>query len=87
MNGFDEYSITYQSNSILFNSQIERIIIEFADKNNLILPDDFRRNHYRFFSQMQPYGVEYAFLFQARKKTDSDILREQIEFQIQQLSI
>lgn len=85
MNEFNEYNIRYQSPGMLFNSEIERIIIEFADKNNLKLPDDFKRSHYRFFQQMHPFGVEYSFLFQARKKTDSEMLREQIEFQIKQL--
>jgi hypothetical protein len=70
---------------MLFNSEIERIIIEFSDKNNLSLPDNFKRNHYRFFTQMHPWGIEYSFLFQARKKASDEVLREQIEFHIQQL--
>ena len=85
MNKFDEYNIRYLSNGMLFNSEIERIIIDFANENDLILPDDFKRNDYKFFQQMHPYGVEYSFLFQARKKTESEILREQLEFQIRQL--
>ncbi|MGR3790656.1 hypothetical protein ACUXZJ_07070 [Flavobacterium sp. TN-1] len=85
MNEFDEYNIRYQSPGLLFNSEIERIIIDFVDKNNLSLPDDFKRSNYRFFQQIHPTGIEYSFLFLARKKTDSEILREQIEFQIKQL--
>ena len=82
---FDEYNFRYQSPGMLFNSEIEKIIIEFANQNNLSLPDEFERCHYRFFQQISPWGIEYSFLFQARKKTESEILREQIEFQIRQL--
>ena len=49
------------------------------------LPDEFERCHYRFFQQICPYGIEYSFLFQARKKTADEVLRGQIEFHIQQL--
>ncbi|MGM8362107.1 hypothetical protein ACSV4D_09355 [Flavobacterium sp. ARAG 55.4] len=71
----------------LFNSEIERLIIEYCKENDLILPQDFSRRHYVFYSRQEPWfmGVEYSILFQARLKTEDDVLREQIEFQIKQM--
>lgn len=71
----------------LFSSEIKGMIKQYAENNNLLLPDYFSREHYIVYHQMQPYKMEidYEIVFYAREKTHEDILREQIEFQIQQL--
>lgn len=73
-------------NSHLFISEIENLIFNFCEQNGLILPDDFSRRHYEFFRLQNPEAFkEYLIVFLARKKTSDDLIREQIEFQIQQL--
>ena len=87
MSKFRQFEFRKIATRHLFNSQIERLIIEYCEENDLILPTDFKRRDYVFYSQVSPQfmGVEYSILFQATAKNEDDILREQIEFQIKQL--
>lgn len=85
MSEFNEYQIRYFHNSMLFNTEMECAIIKHCNENDLVLPENFNRNDYKFFQQPNPYGIDYIFLFQAREKTKEENLRDQIEFQIQQL--
>jgi len=86
MNEFSRFQFNKMVNSHLFNSQMEKLIIEYCQENDLILPDNFRRCHYEFFTRQEPhFYLQYSFVFLAKIKTQDDILREQIEFQIKQL--
>ena len=87
MSKFSQFEFRKIATRHLFNSEIEQLIIEYCDENDLILPTDFKRRHYVFYSSISPQfmGVEYSILFQAIVKNEDDILREQIEFQIKQL--
>ena len=85
MSLFKEYSLRYHASGMLFSTEIECAIIKFCSENDLVLPENFNRNDYNFFQQMKPLGIIYSFLFKARQKTKDEILKEQIEFQIQQL--
>ena len=71
----------------LFNSEIEREIKCYANKNNLIIPSAFCRQDYEFYSEQSPQfmGIRYVVIFLARPKTPDEILRSQIEFQIKQM--
>jgi hypothetical protein len=86
MSKFLIYQLITKPNSHLFNSQIERLIFNYCKQNDLILPDNFSREHYQFYSQHIPESyLNYSILFLARQKTSDELLREQIEFQIQHL--
>ena len=86
MNKFGEFQFSKMATRHLWNSELESTIIEYCNEMDLMLPDNFRRCHWRFYHRVSPLGfIEYSILFQARPKTVGDNLREQIEFQIQQL--
>jgi hypothetical protein len=86
MSKFLVYQFITKRMSHLFNSQMERLIFNYCKENDLILPDNFSREHYQFYSRLIPeLHLEYSILFLARPKTPDDLLREQIEFQIQHL--
>ena len=86
MSKFLIYQLTTRSHTHLFNSQIERLIINYCEQNDFILPDNFSREDYEFYSRYIPESyLEYSILFLASKKTPDELLREQIEFQIQHL--
>lgn len=71
----------------LFNSEIERLIENYADENKLKLQSAFSRSDYEFYSEERPeiWGFIYHIVFLARPKTTDEILGEQIEFHIKQL--
>ena len=85
MIGFNKFQFKIIIHSHLFNSEIENLIFNYCEQNGLILPDDFTRCHYKFFMLQNPKSTELLIMFIARKKTQDDIFREQIEFKIQQL--
>lgn len=85
MSEFVQCKFITKSYNHLFNSEIVRLIIENCDKQDLVLPDNFSRNHYEFYTKMTPFDMEYLIVFQARPKTADDILREQLEFLISNL--
>lgn len=86
MSEFDKFQFTKLANSHLFNSELECFIIEFAKQNDLILPDNFSRHDFNFYSRQTPHAfIEYSIVFKARLKTSDDLFREQIEYLIKRL--
>ncbi|WP_281233477.1 hypothetical protein [Flavobacterium gelatinilyticum] len=87
-NTFSKYEIVTEEYKLLSPLGIEYKIIEYAEKLNLILyKNPFDRIHYEAFCKEHhcKMEIDYSIVFYARDKTDEDKLREQIEFQIQQL--
>lgn len=86
---FVKHQFCLEKERHLFNTEIENTIKEYAEKNSLLLPENFNRNHYDFFSRqdVMKMEIEYKIVFLACSKTNDDVLREQIEFQIKQLEI
>lgn len=71
----------------LFNSEIECMILKYAELNNLKLSGAFSRSDWEFFRIIEPHlpNIKYKIIFTAGPKTADEILGEQIEFQIPNL--
>ena len=84
---FTKHTIYTEKERSLFNSEIESLIIQYAEENKLSLPKVFDRRDYEFFFQQCPTrrDIQYEIVFLARPKTADEILGDQIEFQIKQL--
>ncbi|WP_163444984.1 hypothetical protein [Flavobacterium columnare] len=81
MSDIQEFRIKYTSQFEVCLIELQKIFASYIEKNNLIscsTPMVYKDEH--------PIGLTYFISFTARKKTHSEILREQIEFQIKQLT-
>lgn len=87
-NDFKPHRIYVESLRVFYASEVESEIINHAEKNDLILPSDFHKSHYKYFGRNdRPHTHLWltTIEFLARKRTPDDSLREQIEFQIKEL--
>lgn len=86
MSDFITYQFKTTDETSLFNSELESLIIKYCHENNLILPENFNRTQWQFYSRHTIDGsFEYCIAFKARLKTSDDLLREQIEHLINRL--